>query len=317
MGVVRIGLLTTAGINRKLLAQRYDGAPYTFEAVGSRDLARAEAYAGEHGLARAHGSYEELLADHDLDAVYIALPNALHHEWTMRALAAGKHVLCEKPHSRRPEQVEQAWDDAARRGLVLMEAYMWRHSRQTALMVELLPEIGELRAITATFSFALDWEEDVRLVRDLGGGSLLDVGCYCVSAARLLAGCEPDRVYAEQATGRGGVDEGFAGVLRFGEVLATFHCGFGGEHRGLAALGSKGELRATDPWHASEARVFLNGEEHAAEDIDPYRLELENFAAAVRGDATPLLGRADALGQARTLDALLRSAEFAVPRTLS
>jgi D-xylose 1-dehydrogenase (NADP+, D-xylono-1,5-lactone-forming) len=316
MGVVRIGLLTTAGINRKLLAQRHEGAPYAFAAVGSRELGRAEAYAREHGLERAHGSYEELLADRELDAVYIALPNALHHDWTLRALAAGKHVLVEKPYSRRPGQVDEAWDEAERGGLVVMEAYMWRHSRQTALMLQLLPRIGELVAITSSFSFDLSWEDDVRLDRDLGGGALLDVGCYCVSASRLLAGREPDRVYAEQSLGRGGVDERFAGLLRFGEVFATFQCGFGAEHRSLVAIGTTGELRAPDPWHASEARVFLNGEEHPADDVDPYRLQLENFAAAVRGDEAPLLGRADALGQARTLDALLRSAEFAVARSL-
>jgi predicted dehydrogenase len=309
---VRIGLLTTAGINGKLLAQR-DADAYSFDAVGSRDPARAEAYAAEQGIARAHRSYEGVLADPELDAVYVALPNALHHEWTLRALAAGKHVLCEKPYTRRPEQVGEAWDEAARRGLVLMEAFMWRHSRQTALLLELLPELGELVSIAASFSFALTREADVRLDRELGGGSLLDVGCYCVSASRLLAGREPDRVYAEQRLGRGGVDERMAGVLRFGEVPATFGCGFDAEHRSLVALGTKGELRVPDPWHSEGAHVFLNGEERRAEDVDPYRLQLENFAAAVRGDAEPLLGREDALGQARTLDALLRSAETGAP----
>ena len=156
----------------------------------------------------------------------------------------------------------------------------------------------------------------MRLVRELGGGALLDVGCYCVSASRLVAGREPDRVYGEQSLRRGGVDEHFAGVLRFGEVLATFQCGFGShETRGILAVGAKGELRAPDPWHASEARVFLNGVEHVTENIDPYRLQLQNFAAAIRGERPPLLGRADALGQARTLDALLRSAETGLPLT--
>ena len=144
LGPVQIGVLTTAGINRNLLAQRYDGAPYAFAAVGSRDLARARAYADEHGLERAHGSYDDLLADPELDAVYIAMPNVLHREWTMRALAAGKHVLCEKPYTRRPAEVDAAWGEAERLGLVLMEAFMWRHSRQTSLMLELLPQVGEL-----------------------------------------------------------------------------------------------------------------------------------------------------------------------------
>ena len=307
--IVRIGLLSTANHNRRLLATRHKGAPYELPVVGSRDRGRAEAYAREWGIGRAHGSYEELLADPGLDAVFVALPSTLHHEWTMRALRAGKHVLCEKPFSRRPEQVEEAWDEAARRGLVLMEAYMWRHSPQTALLVELLPRVGALQTIASTFTFGLTRDDDIRLVRELGGGSLLDLGCYCVSAARLLAGREPDRVLAEQVLGRGGVDEVFAGTLRFGEVLATFQCGFRGEHSSLVAIGADGELTAPDPWHAARARVSLNGKEHRAERANSYRRELENFAAAIRGEAEPLLGRADALGQARTLDALIRSAE--------
>jgi xylose dehydrogenase (NAD/NADP) len=306
---VRIGLLTTANINRNLLATRGDSDAYSFDAVGSRDRSRAEAYAREWGIDRAHGSYEELLSDPAIDAVYIALPNVLHHEWTMHALAAGKHVLCEKPYTRLPEQVDEAFDEADRRGLVLMEGYMWRHNPQTKLFVELLPHIGELRAVHATFSFVLDWKQDVRLDRALGGGSLLDVGCYCVSALRLVAGSDPGPVHAEQVLGRGGVDEGFAGLLRFGDVLGTFQCGFGSDHRSLVAIGSKGELRAPDPWHSSESRVYLNGDEHRSTPASSYLRELENFAAAVRGEARPLLGRADALGQARTLDALFRSAE--------
>jgi predicted dehydrogenase len=314
---VRIGLLTTANINRALLGTRTDDAPYAFEAVGSRDLARAEAYAREWGLSRAHGSYEELLDDDELDAVYVALPNAFHFEWTMGALAAGKHVLCEKPFTRQPAEAEEAWDEAGRRGLVLMEAVMWRHSPHARMLSELLPRIGSLQAITAAFSFRLTQEANVRLDRDLGGGALLDVGCYCVSGARLIAGREPDRVYGEWSVGRGGVDEGFAGVMRFGEVLATFQCGFRADQRGLTAIGSDGVLHVPDPWLATRRYVLLNGEEHPVEDISSYRLELENFCAAIRGEAEPLLGRADAVGQARTLAALWRSAESRAPVTLA
>jgi xylose dehydrogenase (NAD/NADP) len=315
--VIRIGLLTTANHNRRLLATRHDGAPYSFAAVASRDPARAEAYAREWGIERAHGSYDALLADTDLDAAYIALPNALHHEWTLRALHAGKHVLCEKPYSRRPEEVEEAWAEAERRGLVLMEAYMWRHLPQTALAVELLPRIGALESLHSTFSFVLDREPDVRLDRALGGGSLLDLGCYCVSGLRLLAGREPGRLYGEQRLGRGGIDEAFSAVLRFGDVLGTFTCGFTAqEHRSLVAHGAGGELRLQDPWHALEPGVYLNGEHHPAEAVSAYRRELENFAAAVNGEGEPLLGRADALRQARALDALLRSAESGRPVTL-
>jgi predicted dehydrogenase len=313
---VRFGLLTTANINRAVLATRHDGAPYEFVAVGSRDLARGEEYARANDIPRAHGSYEDLLADDGVDAVYIALPNKLHHEWTMRALEAGKHVLCEKPFTREPSEVETTWAEAQRRGLVVMEAFMWRHNPQAKTFVELLPRIGELQSVHATFSFPLVNEPNVRLVKDAGGGSLLDVGCYCVSALRLVAGREPERVYAEASVGRGGVDEGFAGVLRFGEALGTFHCGFRSESRSLTAVGSEGTLTTFDPWLSSDPVVRLNDEEHEVERVSSYKLELENFCAAVRGEGQPLLGKGESLGQARALDALLRSAETAEPVSL-
>jgi D-xylose 1-dehydrogenase (NADP+, D-xylono-1,5-lactone-forming) len=313
---IRLGLLTTANINRHVLATRSDDAPYRFVAVGSRDQARADAYAREWGIEQGHGSYEDLLRDDGVDAVYIALPNKLHHEWTMRALGAGKHVLCEKPYTRNPPDVEEAWSEAERRGLVVMEAFMWRHNPQTTKLLELLPRIGELQEIHATFSFRLTEDVNVRLLGDLGGGSLLDVGCYCVSGARLLAGREPDRVYAEAVYGRGGVDENFAAVLRFGDVLATIHSGFRSVSHSLLALGSDGKLSTFDPWVSTDPVVRLNDEEHVVERISSYRLELENFVAAIRGEAQPLLGKEESLGQARTLDALLRSAETNEPVTL-
>lgn len=304
--MTRIGLLSTADIHRAHLAVVAETSPIV--AVASRTAARGEAFAREHGIERVHGSYEELLADPELDAVLIALPNALHHEWTMRALAAGKHVLCEKPYTRHPHEAEAAWDDARRRGLVLMEAFMWRHAPQTALMLELLPQLGTLYSLHATFSFR--WgrrDDDVRLVPALGGGSLLDVGCYCVSGFRLVAG-EPEEARGSQVLGRGGVDWGFAGVLRGKDVLGTFQCGFRHDERSLVVRGEGGELRVPDPWHATESRVYLNGEEHRVEPEDPYRRQLANFVAAIEGAAEPLLGRDDAVGQARALDALCRAA---------
>jgi D-xylose 1-dehydrogenase (NADP+, D-xylono-1,5-lactone-forming) len=304
--MTRIGLLSTADIHRAHLAAAAETSPIV--AVASRNRAKAEAFAREHGIERVHGSYEELLADPELDAVVIALPNALHHEWTMRALAAGKHVLCEKPYTRHPHEAEAAWDEAEQRGLVLMEAFMWRHAPQTALMLELLPELGRLYSVHATFSFRFERpDDDVRLVPELGGGALLDVGSYCVSGLRLVAG-EPDEAYGTQVSGRGGVDWGFASVLRSDEVLGTFQCGFRHDERSIVIRGEGGELRAPDPWHATESRVYLNGEEHRVEPEDPYRRQLANFVAAIEGEADPLLGRGDAVGQARVLDELLRTA---------
>jgi predicted dehydrogenase len=310
---VRFGLLSTAHINRRLLDTRDAAESYEFVAVSSRDFTRAQAYARDHAIERAHGSYEALLADADIDAVYIALPNALHHEWTMRALHAGKHVLCEKPYSRRPHEVEEAFATAEREGLVLMEGFMWRHNPQTARMLELLPELGELVAIRATFAFVNDRADDVRLVAGLGGGALLDLGCYCISGSRLLAGREPDRVYAELVRGRDGVDEVATALLRFGDVTAELACSFRSEHQGLEAIGTRGSLFVPDPWHARAGILVLNGEEERLTPVSSYLLELENFCAAVRGDAEPLLGRGDALGQARVLDAVFRSGDTRRP----
>jgi D-xylose 1-dehydrogenase (NADP+, D-xylono-1,5-lactone-forming) len=307
--MIRIGLLSTADIHRAHLAGAADARRIV--AVASRTPGKAEAFAREHGIEHVHSSYEALLADPELDAVVIALPNALHHEWTMRALAHGKHVLCEKPYTRHPHEAQAAWDEAERRGLVLMEAFMWRHAPQTALMLELLPQLGPLYSAHATFSFR--WgrrDDDVRLVPGLGGGSLLDVGCYCVNALRLVTG-ELDEAHGSQVRGRGGVDWAFAGVLRSGDVLGTFQCGFRHDERSLLVRGAGGELRAPDPWHASESRVFVNGKEHRVEPEDPYRRQLANFVAAIQRDAEPLLGRDDAVGQARVLDGLYHAAASA------
>ena len=155
-GPVRWGILGTGGITLKLLAGARRSTEVSVVAVGSRTTERAAAYAAEHGIERVHGSYDDLLEDPLVEAVYISLPNSLHHPWTMRALAAGKHVLCEKPYSRRPEEVGLAFDAADRAGLVLSEAFMWRHHPQAARIVELLPELGGLQTIWATFNFVLE-----------------------------------------------------------------------------------------------------------------------------------------------------------------
>jgi D-xylose 1-dehydrogenase (NADP+, D-xylono-1,5-lactone-forming) len=306
---IRLGIMGTAGINRRLLAGARLSPEIDAVAVGSRDSKRGEAFAAEYGIPRVHGSYEALLADPDVDAVYICLPNSLHHPWTMAALAGGKHVLCEKPYSRRPAEVTDAFDAAEQRGLVLAEAFMWRHAPQTRLLLELLPTIGDLEHIRATFSFNLDEPANIRLAADLDGGSLMDVGCYCVSASRLLAGEEPESVYGSQSIGSSGVDVRFTGILRFASgVTAEFMAGFTMDHRGIEAIGTAGSIQVPDPWHSEVGYLVRNGEQIAHEPGNPYHLELDNLAAAIRGEAPPLLGRADALGQARTIDALYASA---------
>ncbi len=306
---VRWGILGTGTINDRFLAHVREARNAEVVAVGSRTPERSLEFAARFGIERAHGSYEALLDDPDVEAVYICLPNSLHHEWTMKAIAAGKHVLCEKPYTRRPSEVTEAFDAADAAGLRLMEGFMWRHTPQVRRFLELLPEIGDLRAIRATFSFDLDRPIDVRLRADLDGGSLMDVGCYCVSSARLLAGAEPVRVHGEQVVGPSGVDLEVVGMLRFpGDVLATFVSGFTIRHESLEAIGRRGSLRMPDPFIGRKPVIWLDDREIAVEAKDPYLLEVENLGAAIRGEEEPLLGRADALGQARAIQALYASA---------
>ena len=237
--------------------------------MGSRSVARAEAYAREHGIPRAHGCYEELLADPEVEAVYVSLPNGMHVEWTLRALDAGKHVLCEKPLTPRAEEAERCFDAAERAGVVLSEAFMWRHHPQTRRLEDLLASgaIGEVRLLRASFSFPLDRAGDPLVDPELEGGALMDVGCYCVSGIRLLAG-EPERVEGEAVAGESGVDLRFAGILRLpGDVLATFDCGFDlpGRHD-LAVVGSEGTLLLGDPWHGRQPGIELRRDEPTSAD---------------------------------------------------
>jgi xylose dehydrogenase (NAD/NADP) len=311
MDPVRWGILSTARINHAVLEPARETETADVIAVASRDQARAADYAAKHGIPRAYGGYDALLADPDVEAVYISLPNGLHGEWSIKALEAGKHVLCEKPLSRRPEEVERAFEIAGDAGLVLMEAFMYRHHPQTRALAETVATggIGELRQLRTRFSFTLTDESDVRLVPELDGGALMDLGCYCIGICRLLAG-EPEAVSGFQHLGPTGVDLRFDALLRFEhDAFAEFHCAFDlPEGTGIEAIGSEGRVLVREPFRCIEPHLELNGEWIDVEDVDRYILQLENFSAAVRGEAEPLLGRADAMGQARTIDALYRSA---------
>jgi D-xylose 1-dehydrogenase (NADP+, D-xylono-1,5-lactone-forming) len=313
---LRWGLLSTARINDAILG----AGNANVTAVASRDAARAEAYAATRGIARAHGSYEALLDDPGVDVVYVSLPNALHLPWAVKALQAGKHVLCEKPLSRSAADVAAAFDVAERHGRILTEGFMWRHHPQVAAAVGLIADgaIGPLRIVRAAFSGAVAQDGDPRLVRALDGGALMDVGCYCVSGARTLAGAEPVAVEAQRVRGGDDVDVVLTGLLRFaGDVLATIDCAFAGPYRsGLEAIGEGGSLRLLDPWHARDAVIELRaGDGATAERIavpqaNHYALQIADLEAAIRGERpSPLLGRDDALGQARTIEALYAAAE--------
>ncbi len=316
MGVMRLGIVSTADINRKVIPGAHASEKVDLVAVASREQARAEEYAREWEIPRAYGTYEALLDDPEVDAVYISLPNTMHREWSIRALEAGKHVICEKPFSRRPEDVEAAFDAADRSGRLLTEAFMYRHNPQAAKLVELVRDgtVGEVRVVRSAFSYSLYDADNIRLRTDVEGGSLMDVGCYCVSGSRLVAG-EPESVFGQAFIGPTGTDWVFTGALRLpGDVHALFDCGTCLPNRDeLEVIGTEGSLFLDDPWHANrpviEVRRDGGTERVELEPIDSYRLELENLADAILGEAPLLLGREDALGQARVIDALFRSAE--------
>ena len=317
---VKWGILSTADINRKLIPGAHASPKVELLAVASRDQERAEAFAHEWEIERAYGSYDELLADPDVEAIYIPLPNTLHSEWAIRALDAGKHVLCEKPFSRHTSEVAAAFDAAERNDRLLSEAFMYRHNPQTARLMQLVAEgaIGELRLVRAAFSYGLYDPQNIRLRTDVEGGALMDVGCYCVSGSRLLAG-EPESVSATARIGETGTDWVFAATMRFpGDVIALFDCGTALLERDeLEAIGSDGSLFLDDPWHCNvpviELRRDGSTERIELEYADSYRLELENVSDAIRGEGELLLRREDALAQARALEALYESATTGRP----
>ena len=320
---VKWGIISTAHINRKLIPGARASQKVELIAVASRDQARADAYAKTWEIERSYGSYDALLADPDVEAVYISLPNTMHCEWSIKALEAGKHVLCEKPLSRHASEVEAAFDAADRTGRLLSEAFMYRHNPQTKRAKQLVDQgaIGELRLIRSAFSYALYDEANIRLRTDVEGGALMDVGCYAVSGSRLFGG-EPEKVYGEAWFGPSGTDWVFGGMLRFpSDLVALFDCGTAMTERDeLEAIGSEGSLFLDDPWHCLAPGIELRREGRVErielQPVNSYRLELENVSDAIRGEGQLLLGREDALGQARVLEALHDSATNGTPVSL-
>ena len=290
--------------------------------AGRNEEAVAEA-ARRYGWEYATTDWRDLIGDERIGLFDNGGPNSLHAEPTIAAAKAGKHVVCEKPFTRHPEEVDAAFDAAERSGRLLTEAFMYRHNPQTAKLVELVRAgaIGELRLIRSAFSYGLYDHANIRLRTDVEGGALMDVGCYNVSGSRLLAG-EPERVWGEAWYGPSGTDWVFTGTLRFpGDIIATFDCGTALVERDeLEAVGNEGSLFLDDPWHCNVPIIELR-RDRQVELIelvpeDSYRLELENLSDAIRGEAELLLGREDAVGQAVTLEALHRSATTGAPVSL-
>lgn len=320
---LRWGILSTANIGRKAVIPALQAARDSeVRAVASRDVARARAFADEVGIPGAYGSYHALLEDPEVDAVYIPLPNSGHAEWTVRAAEAGKHVLCEKPLALSARECREMAAAAKAAGVLLMEAFMYRFHPRTDRVLELLAEgaVGEVRTIRSAFTFRLRNRDNIRLDPALGGGALMDVGCYCVNVSRTLVGAEP---LAAQATARwtggergAGVDDELTGVLHFPDgVTAHFDCALTQRRREFYEVaGTDGILGVDEAFlpGTKDVEVLEDGGDtrtrHAVKGDDEYRLMVEHFARCVREGRTPRWGVADAEANMRAIEALYRSA---------
>ena len=325
--ILNWGLLSTANINRALITPLRASPRNRLTAVASRDLAHAQAYAAERDIPRAFGSYEAMLADPDIDVVYISLPNSLHAEWSIKAMQAGKHVLCEKPLAVTLAEVDAMTAAARSTGRVLAEAFMYRHHPQTLKVKELVESgvIGRLQVIRGGFTFPLSNPANVRLIPELGGGGIWDVGCYPISFTRTIAGAAPVEVFGWQVTGESGVDVVFTGQMRFPNgVLGQFDSGFRSPERMLMEfLGSEGALSLTNSFKPGlNAEINLLRNDGTTEVIivpgqELYIGEVEDmYDAIVHGKPTRVT-LADSRVNVATILALLQSAREGTPVTLS
>ncbi len=311
---MRWGFLGASRIGRRALAPAVLAASgHALHAVGARDLGRAGEFAGAFDIANAYGSYREVVENPDVDVIYNALPNDAHAPWTIAALEAGKHVLCEKPLTLSAVEVRQVQDAERRTGRRVMEAFCHVFHPQVARVREILAAgtIGPLVAIEACYGHTLDNADDFRWIGRHGGGSLYDIGCYCVSAMRVLSGREPVRAAALQAT-RGEVDASFSGLLDFGNGIGgQFFCSYvSARTQHLNLIGKVGTIRLEWPFSTKGRNVRVlfgeNVEEFAA--IDPYVIMVEQFGLAILGQAEMSFGLEWSLRQAQALDALFAAA---------
>jgi predicted dehydrogenase len=325
------GILGTGNIARQFCEGLTGARRCRVVAVGSRARQTADAFARAHAIPAAHDSYQALLADPAVEAVYVALPNSLHHPWTLRALRAGKHVLCEKPFAVSAAQAAEMFAEAGRAGRVLTEAFMYRwHPQTRAVLREVRAgAVGQVRLIRTSFCYrAWTIAGNIRFSRELAGGALMDIGCYCIDFSRLVAGAEPERVLGVVHLHETGVDDHAAAVLEFpGGVQASFTCGITVQADNTASIcGTEGYIDVPVPWKPppGAAGYVVKGQTpprmdgggqapepqpHATEADRPlYALEADGFARAVREGAPLAMPAADTLGTMRVMDTLRRRA---------
>jgi predicted dehydrogenase len=321
---LRWGILGTARINRRIIPAMRQARRSDLVAVASRDRARAEAYATEWSIPRAVTGYQALLDDSSIDAVYIPLPNSEHVPWTLAAIAAGKHVLCEKPIALDPADVDLIAAAASAAHVVVEEGYMYRHEPMTARVMELINggAVGTVRAVVSGFTFALLLEStNIRLQSALGGGALWDVGGYPLTYTQLIAGGhEPKMVFGTAHWSHSGVDEEFMGMLRFDEgITANIYAGFRAAYRTwLEVLGSDGALTVPNPFKPGPREILeleRNGQiEHITVpgSAEIFVREIEDFEAAVLDGAAQVVTLAESRRTASTLAALHASAKAGI-----
>jgi predicted dehydrogenase len=322
---LRWGLLSTARINQALIPPLRALKRHQLLAVASRSDEAARDYARRWNIPRAYGSYAALLADPEIDIIYNPLPNGLHAEWTIKATQAGKHVLCEKPLALSVEEVDAMAVAARQAGVVVAEAFMYRHHPQTLKVKEIVDAglIGTLRYVKGQFSFNLDRSNDVRWEAAQGGGSIWDIGCYPISFARYVIGREPEQVFGWQATSASKVDEVFVGQMRFpGDVFAQFDCSFRAPFRAyFEVVGSQASLQIPAPFKPGKReKIFLvRGEKMETIKIrgqELYAGEVEDMADAIFLGKPPRISLADSRANVATIVALLHSAGKGQPVSL-
>jgi xylose dehydrogenase (NAD/NADP) len=316
--MIRWGILGTARINRRVIPAMRLARRSELVAVASRNHARAEAYATEWSIPRAVAGYQTLLDRADIDAVYIPLPNTDHVPWTLAAIAAGKHVLCEKPLALTAEDVDRIGAAAAAAGVIVEEGFMYRHEPMTARVLALVNDgaIGTVRAMMSGFTFALENGQNIRTDPALGGGSLWDVGCYPVTYAQLIANHEPGMVFGSAHWSDSGVDDEFMGLLRFdGGATANIYAGFRAAYRTwLEVLGSEGALRVPNPFRPGPRETLELERKGVLERIEVpgspeiFVREIEDFEASVLDGMPTVVSLAESRRTAATLVALLASA---------
>jgi predicted dehydrogenase len=320
---VRWGILGVAKINERLIPAFKRAAHAELVAIASRSLDRARQAADADRIPRYFGSYEALLEDRAIDAVYIPLPNSLHAEWTMKSAERGKHVLCEKPLASDAVEAQRCVDFCYRHGVRLMEGFMWPHHPRTAKLRRFLDSgaIGEIRRITSSFTFQLDLNpENIRLQSGLAGGSVMDVGCYPIFGARWVMQSEPTRVYAHAELHQD-VDLRMDGVLGFpGGRAALFDCGFTLPFRGdMEIVGRTGVVRVPDMWLPPTRAVFQVlrdnrlTEEHVVEGEDQIVHMIQNFSRAVLAGSETWPEPDQGVATMKVLDALRQSARMQQP----